>query len=350
MSSPRWSDDGRWIAVQTEPAGDIHVVAADASSDRAVWRGDINAYAWSTAGPPLLAVLPRRGGLAVVEPGGRVRWVLARGVPVISVAWRGADLSWAMGSPRGRIGVLTADGVRHTITGAPAADLLFAHWVGTDHLLAWLGGPGRDETGGLDLADLRVEDDRVTAAPVLTTSLVAPAWVVPGPAGTAAADSVLVVGGGGAIPWRDKSVLRCGLADDACAPLLANGPSVVTLDPAWSPDADSVALVEAAAWQPGEPGNVNDWFPTRRLWVVGADGTNAHPVAGAGPGATAPSWSPAGSWLRYNTGDAVVAVPAAGGDAVTLAGGLSGGGAGAGPDGYGKGPWTALVAWSPTAA
>ena len=70
------------------------------------------------------------------------------------------------------------------------------------------------------------------------------------------------------------------------------------------------------------------WFPTRRLWVTSADGSDAHPVSGAGPGATAPSWTADGAWIRYSTADSIAAVPAAGGQADTLLAGLNAGGGG----------------------
>jgi hypothetical protein len=349
MSAPRWSSDGQWVAFQVQPAGDIHIVAGDGSSDRVAWRGDISAFVWSAAGPARLAVAPRGGGVVVVDPGGRTRWALPRGVPVISMGWRGADLSWAPARPGGGIGLLRADGARTTITGAAPAVLVFAGWVGSDHLLVWVGGGGLDEGQGLRLEDLRIGGGRVVGTKVLATTLVATGWVVPGPAATPAAGEVLVVGGAGAIPWAGKTVERCELAGDTCQPLVPPDGASVTLDPVWSPDGGNVAFVEATAWPPGRPGTVADWFPTRRLWVARADGSDAHPVAGAGSGVTAPSWTADGSWLRYSTGDAVMAVPAAGGASVLLAGDLAGGGAGAGPDGYGKGPWTGLVAWSPAA-
>ena len=89
------------------------------------------------------------------------------------------------------------------------------------------------------------------------------------------------------------------------------------------------------------------WFPTRQLWITGSDGSDAHLVSGAGPGATAPSWTADGAWIRYSTADSIVAVPAAGGQADTLLAGLNAGGGDAGPDGYGKEPWTGLAAWAP---
>jgi len=348
---PRWSSDGRLLAFQDATADSIHVVAADGSGEQVAWRGRIHAFAWSNAGPDLLAVEPDDGGLAIVSPDGHVRWVLPPGVAVESAAWRGADLSWTTEAPRAWIGVLPAGGVPVTLGPwpAPGADLILATWVGTDHLLAWVAGGGRDESQGLQLDDIGVNGTQITGADPLATTLVATTWVVPGPAGTPGAEQVLLVAGSGDLPWQDKQVERCDLVTDACSPLVDLGAAAVTLDPAWSPDGTRVAFVEAPAWGPPLTGTVADWYPTRRLWVVGADGDSPGPVPGASAGAAAPAWSADGEAIDYSTAAAVERIAAAGGTPAVVLASLTGGQGGAGPDGYGKGPWRSVAAWAPAA-
>jgi hypothetical protein len=269
--------------------------------------------------------------VAVVTPTGSVTWVVPSGTPVVSVAWKDSAVSWS--TPDGLVHVLGSPAV----AAVPGASLVIDGWVGSD-LLAWASSEGADEDDGLPL-EVIGPTGRVAT---LATTLVAPAWVVPGPAGTPAAGQVLIVAGAGAIPWEGKQVLRCTLASGACMPV-APAWAGVTLDPAWSPDGTEIAFVAAPS---GGFASVAAWFPSRGLWVLPAH-RPAHAVAGAPTGATAPSWSPDGAWIRVSTGDAVVAVDPATGSAVTLASGLSGGGGGAGPDGYGKGPWTSLAAFAP---
>src|SRR6202035_34493 len=146
--------------------------------------------------------------------------------------------------------------------------------------------------------------------------LVATAWIVPGPPDTPAAGEVLLVAGGGSLPWQGKQVERCDLVDDACTPLVDAGAGAVTLAPAWSPDGSQVAFVEAPAWAPPRTGTVTDWYPTRRLWVAAADGSRATPVTGGRPGAAAPTWTADGSTIGYSTAATVERISAAGGSPV----------------------------------
>jgi len=346
---PRWSSDGRWVAYAVIPttAGgqELRVATASGGSDRVVWAGDVTAWSWSSSGPDLLSIEPAGGGLAVVSPAGVVRWVLPPGTPVVSAAWRGAALTWTAtaGAP---LGVWGSTGSSVTLPpGLAGSELIIARWVGDGHLLAWQAQPGSVEDNGLPLLDLAVDGTAAQLVGTLATTLVSPAWVVPGPSGTAVADAVLIVAGGGALPWTGKSVERCDVDAATCSALAPPG---VTLDPAWSPDGTQVAFVAAGSPSALPAGStVATWFPTRRLWVASADGSDAHQVSGSAPGVTAPSWTADGSWIRYSTADSIAAIPAAGGEAVTLLAGLSAGGGGAGPDGYGKEPWTGLAAWAP---
>ena len=346
---PQWSSDGRWLAFQDAAATTVHVVAADGSGEQVAWKGRIHAFVWSGAGPDVLAVVPADGGLAIVWPDSRVRWVLRPGTAVESTAWRGADLTWTIAQPAPSIGLLPTGGQAVTLGPwpVPGAELVLARWVGTDHLLAWVGGAGHDERQGLALDDIGVDGTRVTGAKTLDTTLVVPHWVVPGPDGTPAAGEVLIVAGGGALPWQAKQVERCDLVEDTCAPLVGLSSSSVTLDPAWSPDGTKVAFVQAPAHIPGAPETVDRWYPLRSLWTAAADGSSANPVPGTTPGAAAPAWAADGASISYSTAATVERIPAGGGNPTVLLASLAGGGSGAGPDGYGKGPWRSLAAWDP---
>jgi len=347
---PRWSSDGQWVAYAVIPpaAGpqQLRVATASGRSDTVVWQGHVTAWSWSASGPDLISIEPAGGGLAVVSPAGMVQWPVPPGSPVVSAAWRGDVLTWTAGAGTA-LGVWSVGGGRSSITLPPAlagSALIIARWVGTGHLLAWQAPPGSDEDNGLPLLDLSVDGGAARLVDTLATTVVSPAWVVPGPSGTAVGGAVLIVAGGGALPWTGKSVERCDVGAGTCSSL---APAGVTLDPAWSPDGTQVAFVSAASSSALPSGStVATWFPTRQLWVAAADGSDPHPVTGAGPGASAPSWTADGSWIRYSTADAIAAVPAAGGQAITLLAGLSAGGGDAGPDGYGKEPWTGLAAWA----
>jgi hypothetical protein len=154
------------------------------------------------------------------------------------------------------------------------------------------------------------------------------------------------VTGAGQSPAAGKSIVVCDTAGTACHPL-PQPAGTVAVDAAWSPDGTEIALVRAPDVGPARRVGAA-WYAQRRLWVEGADGSDAFmvPGSGTGPGVALPAWSADGRSLGYSLGSSFEVVPLSGGHPTVIASGLTGGNDGtAGPDAAGKQPWGAAAVW-----
>lgn len=352
-SAPQWSPDGSWVAYLG--AGDqLHVVHPGGADDHLAVAGPVTAMTWSPAAD-LLAVVPAAGadrGRLLVVPVAGTRAVppTVVGPPVTSFVWSsdGERIAYAVAGGAGPDLLRTVD----VVTGA-TTDLAYAAppgtgvelagwWPDGGGLLLWLD-PGRSLAAQADGLDLYTLPIGATTATVLAHTFVYLHWLAWSPDGTRLA----LVAQSGAFPWQGSRVEVCRPAAATCRPL-PQPAGTVSLDPAWSPDGSRLAFVRAPVLPSAAPGGgLSAWYLRRRLWVASADGAGARPVAGAPAGAAAPRFGPRGTSLTVATGDAVVEVPVAGGRPTTIAGGLAGALATAGPDGYGKLPWGGTTAWGP---
>jgi len=80
-------------------------------------------------------------------------------------------------------------------------------------------------------------------------------------------------------------------ADGSNSRLLFDGGPYVTGSPNWSPDGRKIVF-DTRAKDPAKAGNPS-------VWMVDADGGEAHPLTGAGTGDVAPTWSRNGMWIYF---------------------------------------------------
>lgn len=361
-ANPEWSPDGQWLAYLAPDGAhgqSLVVSRPDGSHRRVVARGESLDFIWSPTAD-VLAVTSAAGGLAVVPVDGPARWIVPRGHPVDSFAWAPGGDAIALSEPAGSRGredlsVLATGG-----RGLPSAPtgLLYIGPVDTGLLVAswWPDGRGvlvwedrgysyKAEQAGLPLFSLHfgphgaVEASRVTRHRI---PVVLP-WLAWSPSGA----ELAVVVGGGWLPWANKQVELCQMPAFSCRPVPTPA-GTVSLDPAWSPDGTRLAFVVATASSRLPKGaTVDEWYPTRRLYLASADGSDVTEVTGAGAGVAAPTWVEGGTAIGYSTADGVAVISSSGGHSRLVLSGLSGAeSSGAGPDAFGKLPWQGVAAWS----
>ncbi|MGH9101742.1 MAG: hypothetical protein ACRDYD_01980 [Acidimicrobiales bacterium] len=357
VSNPEWSNDGQWLAylVRSPGAADRVVMCeADGSRRRTVVSGWGLAFTWSPTSD-VLAFTGDGGGLSVAAVDGTSRQVVPAGTTVSSFSWGPSGDRLAVTEP------LAAPGSKEAVVVVPGqasasgpVDGAGIAWIGpsdTELLLAgwWPGGKGvllwqdrgwssRAESRGLPLYSAPLGGKAKLLA---VTSVYLP-WLVWAPGGGRLA---LVEGAG--LPWQDKSLAVCRFPQESCR-RVPQPKGAVSIDPTWSPDGTRLAFVRASSSDQLPPdSNVDTWYPSRRLWVTNAAGTQASPVRGASHGVASPRWVAGGTEIGYSTGGTVEVVSASGGGRKVLVRDLKGAEAsGAGPAAYGKLPWGGLAVWA----
>lgn len=116
-------------------------------------------------------------------------------------------------------------------------------------------------------------------------------------------DGTFVLGAGpNRYAWMTKSVLVCDVARQRCRALPVPK-RFLSLDPAWSPNGQVLAFVEAPSSNLGNffPATVSNWYSTHHLLLL-KSGSAATEVPGT-QGASVPLWSGGGRSLMYVSGD-----------------------------------------------
>lgn len=350
---PQWSADHQWLAYVDSSDLVVHVVAQNGTADHPVPVGAVGegAFSWAPQSD-MLAIAPVTGGVELAAAaGGTPFGVVPSGVAIESIAWSedGSRLAYTTPARPGRTGAIytvrSSGGPPTTVPAdLPAgSDVLLASWWPDEQgFVLWVDPDGSLAAleEGLELQSVALSGGPPTP---LVETLVYHPWLTWSPDGS----HLLVVSGSGPSPAADKALVVCAVTAGAGCTMLPQPADTVSIDPAWSPDGEQITFVRAPSTAaPDDLVDTPAWFASRRLWVENADGSDAHPVAGAGPGATLPAWSPDGSYIGYSTGTGLATVPSKGGHPAVVGTGLSGVNDGtSGPDANGKGPWTASAVW-----
>lgn len=392
-SYPAWSHDGQWLAYVRNTGGAggasrLWLVRNDGTDRHAVGgsAGRVaggSQYAWSPTAD-VLAVAPQpqpkrlANGLWLVPASGPAHLLAFGADGIYSFLWSpdGASVAADVFDP-----VHKSD----TLATVPAASgpptprflaphftgLILASWSPHGRRIAFWEDPqhsGSIAADGLQLFVLPLTGGRPQPLPA---TLPYRSWLSWSPDGR----TLAMVEGRNRMTWDGKGVALCDTTgrngcltalrapgtQETYAPVFDN-PGMVTLDPAWSPDGQTLALVRAASrggtggWggcpRPGcTPAQqravarqeLAAWLRTRTLWLVGAHGGVGRKLPSAGTGIYDPQWSRHGGHLLYIRSQAVWEVPTAGGPARRIAGPINGANA---PYGYyGHIRWSAGWAW-----
>jgi hypothetical protein len=144
--------------------------------------------------------------------------------------------------------------------------------------------------------------------------------------------------------WVTKSVVTCSASNATCSPVPAPA-GELTMGPAWSPNGDMLAFVEAPTssatsfYQP----TVQRWYASHTLWVLREGMRTPVEVRGAN-GASAPVWSADSKSLMYVADNSLWLLPTLSSKPVRIESPLFT--PGAWPTYYGQVNWAGQFAWS----
>jgi hypothetical protein len=346
-ADPVFSPDGRWLAFTSNSR--VWVARSDGTAARVVPGSRAGQHlSWSARGD----LLAGAGiGIVKVTTGGTVHLVTTQagdgtwspgGAEVAFVTTKGrAELLEELPAGGGKPVVWFRSAFHPAVRSqhvpaVPNLITLAAVLPGNKGLLYWIDPDSADAADGQALYLLQ--------APGLHPIRVGGTLTAPGSVAVSPAGQFAIVNGLNRYAWQTKTLELCSPASGACAPVRAPK-SDVTLDPAWSPDGNTLAFVEApASPAAGFPQPVvAGWYATHTLWTLRTPGRVAHQIPGT-KGATVPVWSSDGTSLVYEAGDALWLVPALPGRPVKVASPLFPGNSW--PTYYGQVDWTRQFAWS----
>ena len=357
-----WSQDGKWLAFVRN--GELMIAAAAELDVHLVdLPGTVNRFAWSPAGNVLAVSLnpgepaqfgspsdqatpitdfplpasgpaqpqardvleanrgpsePAQSGGAIwlvtdpAEPKARPLLTLDR--PVGAVAWSpdGDSLAYVSTLPGDAVElrsdaleVVPASGGEPTqwYVADQAAIELAGWWPDGQGILFWavpLHSPSI-AADGLPLQSLAVGSSEPIALP---TMLLNASWISWDPSGK----TLAVIAGGGRMAWDQKNLAFCDAAAGECR-FLPQPKEQVTLDAAWSPGGEQIAMIRADR-QPGMRRSryredLEAWAKSRTLWLTDPDGTSLREIVSVGRGVHSPAWSKDGHHLLYVKDDAL---------------------------------------------
>lgn len=333
---PVFSSDGRWLAyLEADPSG-------TAASQLWIARGD-GAGAHHAAGLPaplrLIGWSPTRDLLAVAAGPQREKQpcpcYTATTVRLVSPAGSARTLAtapWVYGaawSPDGdeiaiaRIALQTSELISYPVSdGRPVVWLSlparerFDGMTGSIFDLAgwwpdlgigfWVFGDGMVHNNDAAPLDL-VRAPRAT--PRLLGQILSDGTTDTVAAGSRGQVAVVTDHGGGRIAWLDKQLDICTTPPTPCRPVISN-PSLVTVDPAWSPGGQTLAFAEAPniTVGPWTQQRIAAWFAAHQIELIDL-ATDAIRRLEAATGAADPVWSTDGKRLLYVRDDGIWLLP-----------------------------------------
>ena len=323
--SPAWSPDGRWLAFLVgSPSADGAVTSG------ALWLAGpdgqgahqvlpkVDGFAWSPTTDELAATSGNGGKLFAVRPGKPTYPMLE--VPGLfdgAPAWspNGRELAVAtvtLTTARRFAGsvidlFVPSEGIVVTSLASSRTNALIVDgwWASGEGLLAWSdpGDSAAAAANGLPLVSYALAGPTAT----LGRTLPYPSFAVPGKGGAT------LVTGGDRYAWSAKTIIGCSVSGQ-CGPAMDATPPPVNLDPAatawrWG-SRSSHSCTARHRRRPGRTQQaLNAWYRTRRLWLWAGAGGNPHPIARAGTGVAAPTWSADSQDVLYVRDNALWLIP-----------------------------------------
>lgn len=352
-SQPVFSSDGKWVAylerrqnpVTQQLYSRLWIARADGTNAHVVPGLQVeDLFGWSpTADVLAIAAGPEHRGptqtcpcftprtLRLVSPSGASR-VLARGSWLygaswspdgkqIAAAWIGMKssrlLTYRVASGASRLWLARL--ARQKLNGMKGSVFSTAGWWSRFGLGIWVFGDGaihnNDET----------PLDAVTApgAKPRLLGLTLSDGVTDAVAASSNGELAIVTDhGGGRSLWQGKRVEVCTQPSSPCN-ALPHTPGSVTVDPAWAPDGQALAYVQAPDFSKGSwsQRRLAEWFADHRVLLYDTRTQRVRRLPAAN-GATAITWSRDGKSLLYVRGDALWLLPSLQSKAIRIAGPL----------------------------
>jgi hypothetical protein len=350
---PAFSRDGRWLSfLDTNPSAQGYYSVWLASRDgsgahQVVASGGV--VGWSPAADVLAVTAGNT--IRLIEPAGTTR-TLVHAPGIGSAVWSPDGSSIAVSIGSASAGSL----VSYPVTGGhPTTWLRLSSTTGNWRYLidpaGWWRGQGIGYWAQGDCASCNADGDplyviaspgahpRLLGTTLADTSLDQVSAVPDGPLAIVA--ETPGPGMGGRVIWQNRTVQICA-ASTRCAAVPAK-PSTVVLDPAWSPDGKTLALIRAPYLATeGFPENVvTAWYASHQLLLYNPAHQSLRELNVIA--ASVPIWSASGTSMLYVARDCLWLLPSLTGRPVLIAGPLFP--PGHWPTYYGQVNWLSQFAW-----
>ncbi|MGD0386065.1 MAG: hypothetical protein ABSB73_08000 [Solirubrobacteraceae bacterium] len=358
-SDPEFSPDGRWLVfgVSASPAAaadQTWLAHADGTSPRPIARG-YDAASWLPRGQLLIGGRRFRvtSNETLTPAGSTAAGLFPPGANAHEYIFQSSTIRVA--APTSSKGVVSLEvssslaGRRTTWfharvsfaeqSGLQGPTFFFATALPADRgILVGLSPFCCDVSDGVDLYEIRAAGERPRNLGVTVGNTVS----------VGANGTFAFTLGANRYAWVTKAVVTCSAAAERCSPI-PTAAGTLSLDPAFSPNGDALAFVEAASMRAGNIGQpaVRRWYATHTLWLMRHAGARPNEIAGTA-GAAAPVWSADGRSLLYVSNDALWLLPTLSSKPVLIASPLFT------PtdwqSDFGRIDWTNQFAWSSAAA
>ena len=346
---PDFSPNGRWLSYTLENGGQVWLARSDGSMPRLVaqsgatvgWLADGRLLAgsgiWQVSPTGALTRVGTRpeGLLAWSRAGGRYVFASDTMVGPFTKPISGVERLQVSSSLTGRRTTWSATRVSFSVpSGLVGAFIAEAVVLPHREGIVFRTDPGlSDIADGSNLYEINA---RGTKPKQLGATVGLPVAI-------GSNGSFAITNGENRYAWLTKSVETCSAATARCS-FVRTAPGVLSLDPAWSPDGKTLAVVEAPSSSAANIGGltVQSWYATHSLWTV-RQGSSTPSEINRANGASAPIWSANGKSLLYVANDALWLLPTVSSTPVRIESPLFT--PGDWPSFYGEVNWPAQFAW-----